>query len=79
MTYIVIELQTNNDGTVGNLVYSYADRNQAEQKYHLVLSSAAVSQLQAHAAVLLTGDGRTLASQCYRHEVTPPDEVVPEE
>lgn len=68
MTYIVIELQTNADGTVGNLVYAYTDRNEAEQKYHLVLSSAAVSQLPAHAAVLLTGDGRTLASQCYRHE-----------
>lgn len=67
MTYIVIELQTNTDGTVGNLVYSYTDRNEAEQKYHLILSSAAVSQLPAHAAVLLTGDGRMLASQCYRH------------
>lgn len=68
MTYIVIELQTNSDGTVGNLVWAYTDRNQAEQKYHLVLSAAAVSSLPAHAAVLLTGDGRMLASQCYRHE-----------
>lgn len=67
MTYIVIELQTNADGTVANLVYAYTDRNEAEQKYHLVLSSAAVSQLPAHAAVLLTSDGRMLASQCYRH------------
>lgn len=68
MTYIVIELQTNADGTVGNLVYAYTDRNEAEQKYHLVLSAAAVSQLPAHAAVLLTSDGRAIASQCYRHE-----------
>lgn len=68
MTYIVIELQTNANGVVGNLVYSYANRNEAEQKYHLILSAAAVSQLPAHAAVLITGDGRTLASQCYRHE-----------
>lgn len=67
MTYIVIELQTNNDGVVGNLVYSYTDRNQAEQKYHLVLASAAVSTLPAYAAVLMTSDGRTLASQCYKH------------
>ena len=68
MTYIVIELQTNSDGTVGNLVYAFTNRNEAEQKYHLVLASAAVSQLPAHAAVLLTNDGRTIASQCYRHE-----------
>ena len=68
MTYIVIELQTNANGVVGNLVYSQTNRNEAEQKYHLILSAAAVSQLPAHAAVLITGDGRTLASQCYRHE-----------
>lgn len=74
MTYIVIELQTNTDGTVSNLVYAYTDRNEAEQKYHLVLSSAAVSSLPAHAAVLLTSDGRMLASQCYRHV----EEVVEE-
>lgn len=68
MTYIVIELQTNASGVVGNLAYSYTNRNEAEQKYHLILAAAAVSQLPAHAAVLITGDGRTLASQCYRHE-----------
>ena len=67
MTYIVVELQTSTDGTVANLVTAYTDRNEAEQKYHLVLSSAAVSTLPAHAAVLLTSDGRTLASQCYKH------------
>lgn len=75
MTFIVIELQTNTDQTVSNLVYAYTDRNEAEQKYHLVLSSAAVSALPAHAAVLLTGDGRTLASQCYRHEQPEPNEA----
>lgn len=68
MAYIVVELQTNADETVSNLVYSYTDRGQAEQKYHLILASAAVSALPAHAAVLLTGDGRAIASQCYRHE-----------
>lgn len=73
MTYIVIELQTNSDGTVANLVYSYTNRNDAEQKYHLVLASAAVSALPAHSAVLLTSDGRMIASQCYRHE-TPVEE-----
>lgn len=67
MNYIVIEIQTNSDGTVGNLVSSYTDRNQAEQKYHLVLSSAAVSQLPTHAAALLTNDGRQLEYRCYHH------------
>ena len=65
MSYIVIEIQTNSDGTVGNLVNAYADRMQAEQQYHTVLASAAVSALPVHAAVLLTNDGRLIASQAY--------------
>ena len=67
MNYIVIEIQTNNDGTVGNLVSAYTDRNQAEQKYHMILASAAVSALPTHAAVLLTNDGIPLTHACYHH------------
>ena len=67
MNYLVIEIQTNSDGTVGNLVYSYADRNEAERQYHLVLSSAAVSALPAHAAVLMTSEGQSLERKCYHH------------
>ena len=37
MKYIVVEIQTNNDGGVGNLVNSYDNRDEAESKFHLVL------------------------------------------
>lgn len=67
MKYIVIELQTNTDGTVGNLVWAYDTRQLAEQKYFLVLSAAAVSALPVHAAVLLTSEGRMIYSQCFKH------------
>lgn len=67
MNYLVIEIQTNANGTIGNLVNAYTDRNQAEQKYHLVLSSAAVSALPAHAAVLMTSEGQLLERKCYHH------------
>ena len=70
MTFIVIEVQTNADGTVGNIVTSYTDRNLAEQKYHMILASAAVSSLPAHCAVLMTNDGNCLAHACYHHAVT---------
>lgn len=63
--YIVIELQTNADGTVGNLVYSYDSQNNAESKYHSVLASAAISALPKHAAVLMTSEGYLLESKCY--------------
>ena len=68
MKYIVIEVQTNIDGTVGNLVYSYDNRNEAESKYHAVLAAAAVSALPMHTCVLFQSDGILLARQCYVHE-----------
>lgn len=78
MTYIVIEIQTNSDGTVGTILNTYSDRNTAEQQYHLILASAAVSQLPAHAAVMLTNDGRMITSQAYRHEEPEPEPEVVE-
>ena len=70
MKYIVIEIQTNADGTVGNLVYAFDDRLEAEQKYHLILSYAAVSTLPCYAAAILTSDGRLIESKNYKHEET---------
>jgi len=67
MKYVLVELQTNNDGTVGNIVTAYDDLPHAEAAYHSVLAAAAVSALPEHAAVLLTSDGETYASKCYRH------------
>lgn len=79
--YIVIELQNNADGTVGNLVYTYDNKNEAESKYHLVLSAAAVSQVRIHAAMLAMTDGTLIASQHYIHlpEPEPTPEPEPEQ
>ena len=66
-SYIVIEIQTNADGTVGNLVWPFADRNEAEGKYHSVLAAAAVSALPRHSAALIGNDGFPYAYQCYEH------------
>jgi len=76
MTYIVIEIQTNTDGTVGTLITAHSTRNEAEQKYHLILSSAAVSTLPTHAAVLMTNDGKQIYSQSYSHPVASSAEVT---
>ena len=72
--YIVIELQTDVNGTVGNLVYSYNNRNEAEQKYHLVLASAAVSQLPSYACALMTSEGQLLERKCYHHTIEETEE-----
>ena len=41
--YYVIEIQTNADGTSGNLVVPYAEKADAEAKYHQVAAVAAES------------------------------------
>ena len=66
--YIVIELQTLADGTVGNFVWAFRDLNEAESKYHAVLSAAAISSVPVHTACLLSNDGACRASQSYTHE-----------
>ena len=67
--YIVFEIQTNADGTVGTLTSTFTDKNQAESKYHDVLRAAAVSELPSHACVLMTESGGFEKSECYEHKV----------
>jgi hypothetical protein len=75
MKYITIEIQTNADGSVGNLVYAFDSRNEAESKYHAILASAAISTLPEHSAIIITSEGKALCSQCYKHIEEP---TVPE-
>lgn len=67
MNYLVIELQTTGNVTT-NLAWSYNNINQAESKYHAVLSSAAISTVPVHAASLLNQEGQVLKSWFYEHE-----------
>lgn len=69
-SYLVIEMQKQADGSLAHLVDAYTDRNTAEQKYHTVLSFAAVSNLPIHTAVIMTDEGAVLKKEVYRHEVT---------
>ena len=63
--YLVIEIQTNADRTVGNLVYKYDNEKQAQSKFHTVLAAAVLSQLPVYTCVLMTNTGTILQSQCY--------------
>ena len=67
MKYIVMEIQSNEDGTVGTLVDNFDEFNLAEQKYHMVLAYAAVSSVWTHSCVMLTDDGRFLKGDTYDH------------
>ena len=74
MSYLVIELQTANDGTVSTLTYQFTDRYQAEAKYHYILSFAAVSELPLYAAMIITNTGETVMSAYYNHIPAPEPE-----
>ena len=66
MNFIVIELQTTE--TTAALNFVFADRLQAEQKYHEILSYAAVSSVPVHSAVMLTSEGVLIKHESYTHE-----------
>ena len=59
--FVVIEKKKNNNNQIATLVNAYENRNQAFQKYHSVLSAAAVSDLPVHSAVILTEEGFLIA------------------
>ncbi len=67
MNYLVLELQTIGDVTT-HLAWSYNNINEAESKYHAVLSSAAISTISVHAASLLNQEGQVIKSWFYEHE-----------
>ena len=66
--FIVFEIQTNTDGTVGTLVTTYTNQNAAESHYHGVLEAAAVSALPVHSCVLMTEEGFQMRREVYKHE-----------
>ena len=62
--YIVIELQKDN-GQLANIVNSYDTLEQAESKYHQILTFAAVTTLEKHAAAILNDDGFSVRHESY--------------
>lgn len=66
--YIVIELQSNTDGVVSNLVTSHNTLAEAESKFHSILASAAVNDVPVHSAIIVSEEGFPVAHKCYKHE-----------
>ena len=71
MSYLTIELKTNDEGgTAAEVLYSGIDRRVAEKKYHETLANAATSGRPCHAAIILQGDGTPLEYMAYTKEAT---------
>ncbi len=66
--FIVIEMQKLDENTLAILpANTYNTRDEAESKYHAILSTAAISNVWKHSAILLDEDGVPLAYNCYVH------------
>lgn len=76
MKWLVIELQTSDAGVVANIVTVHDTYLEAQQKYHQVLSAAAVSNVYMHGATILTNDGVAQEYRVYTHipESSPDEE-----
>ena len=72
--YIVIEIQVSDQGTVSTIPIAYEDYWTAQQKYHTVLSFAAVSDLPIHGAVILSPYGDVIEKKSYNRRVSEPEE-----
>lgn len=66
--YAVLELQK--DATLTALVDTFIERPQAEQRYHTVLSYAAVSSVPIHTVLLINEEGHVLKQDSYLHPKT---------
>ena len=73
--YIVIEIQ--NDTVLPVTVKE--TREEAESTYHMMLASAAISEVPVHTAVLMTNEGFVIATQCYKHNVVNKGLITEEE
>lgn len=74
MNYIVMEFQTTDADATSTLITVHSSREEAEQKYHMILSAAAVSGLKCHGALLMDSFGTIYKVEHYP-EVMPEIEV----
>ena len=76
--YTVVELQTTGGATAVVVPLTYANRNDAEAKFHAVLSVAATSHVEIHSCAVLDERGVAVLNGSYYHPLPEP-EPEPEE
>ena len=65
--YIVVEMQTQADGTVSVLTDAFDNIDSAYNKYYTVLAYAAVSNIPRHASCLIDNTGFIRESKYFDH------------
>lgn len=78
--YYVIEIQTNADGTSGNLVTGFEDKLVAEDAFMQARAAANDSQVMIHTIMWIDNRGRNMEEpKCYIHPVVTPAEEPAQE
>lgn len=65
--FFVLELQTDTAGAV--ITWTYPTLAEAESKFYLILSAAAISTVRKHGAIILNEDGIMLKHEVFTHKV----------
>ena len=65
---VVVEIQKQGN-TVTCITTTHTNKDEAEQKYHQILSYAAVSAVEHHSATLLDDYGTRIKGETYHHLV----------
>lgn len=68
--FIVLEIQKTGN-QIAHILTAHETLQEAESKWHAVLSVAAVSSVPQHAATLLDDKGYTIKVECYEHPIEP--------
>lgn len=77
--YYVIEIQTNADGTSGNIVTGYTDKLTAEDAFMQARAAANDSQVMIHTILWIDNRGKNVEEpKCYIHPVQPQQEQTEE-
>ena len=65
--FAVVEIQKNGE-TATPITTLFTDKDEAYSKYHQVLASASISQVQEHSAILLSEEGSYMFHDKFVHE-----------
>ena len=65
--YMVLEFQKQDDKTLAGLITTYETKSKAEEKYHTILSFAAVSEIPKHGAIIIDENGMIVKEDIYTH------------
>lgn len=66
MKYLVLEIQKQADGTIGNIVTAFDDKSAALSAFFTTCAAAAISDLPVHSVVCMTEDARLIEREVFK-------------